>query len=104
MVPFVTLQPFTKAHLKLLAAWLKQPHVARWFPTPEEDLAWAMNLPAGGSQAIIASGAAEALNRHSGAAASESSDPHREVASGDHAGETGSSQYPGGGPSDESHF
>ena len=59
MVPFVTLQPFTKAHLKLLAAWLKQPHVARWFPTPEEDLAWAMNLPAGGSQAIIASGAAE---------------------------------------------
>ena len=59
MVPLVTLQPFKESHLKLLAAWLKQPHVARWFPTPEEDLAWATNPSAGGSQAIIASGAAE---------------------------------------------
>jgi hypothetical protein len=54
--PSVTLQPFQPSHLELLAVWLRQPHVARWFPEPERNLAWAMNPPTGGSQAILAEG------------------------------------------------
>lgn len=59
MRPAVTLQPFQPSHLALLAAWLKEPHVARWYPRPEDDLARAMNPPAGGSHAIVAWGTAE---------------------------------------------
>ena len=53
MSPTVALQPFQPAHLEILAVWLRQPHVARWFPEPEANLAWAKNPPAGASQAII---------------------------------------------------
>jgi RimJ/RimL family protein N-acetyltransferase len=55
----VTLQPFRAAHLRRLSVWLRQPHVARWYPQPEENLAWAADPPPGGSQAIIAYGASE---------------------------------------------
>jgi aminoglycoside 6'-N-acetyltransferase len=55
----VTLQPFRPAHMELLAVWLRQPHVARWYPEPEANLAWAAHPPDGGAQAIIAAGAAE---------------------------------------------
>ena len=55
-VGFVALRPFQPPHLELLAQWLRQPHVARWFPEPEDNLAWATNPPAGGSHAIIGVG------------------------------------------------
>ena len=55
----VTLQPFLPPHLPLLAKWLREPHVAPWYPEPEANLEWAASPPAGGSQAIIASGADE---------------------------------------------
>jgi len=57
MSPTVTLQPFESSHLEVLAVWLGQPHVARWFPDPDANLAWAKNPPASGSQAIITWGA-----------------------------------------------
>jgi RimJ/RimL family protein N-acetyltransferase len=50
----VTLREFERSHLPLLAAWLRRPHVARWYRAPDENLAWAADPPAGGSQAIIA--------------------------------------------------
>jgi aminoglycoside 6'-N-acetyltransferase len=49
----VSLQPFKQSHLTLLARWLQQPHVARWYPDLEGNLTWARNPPPGGSQAII---------------------------------------------------
>lgn len=52
----VTLQRFDASHLQLLAGWLKQPHVAPWYPEPDENLFWAANPPIGASQAIIAAG------------------------------------------------
>jgi RimJ/RimL family protein N-acetyltransferase len=55
----VTLQPFRKPHLTLLAQWLGAPHVARWYPDPEGNLAWATRPPAGGDHAIIACGGEE---------------------------------------------
>jgi aminoglycoside 6'-N-acetyltransferase len=55
----VALTAFRPAHLALLAAWLRQPHVAPWFPEPEANLAWATSPPAGGSQAIITWGTEE---------------------------------------------
>ena len=55
----VSLRPFRPAHLDLLAVWLAQPHVARWYPDPEANLIWAANPPVGGSQATIAAGAAD---------------------------------------------
>lgn len=56
MLPGVALQPFRPSHLEILASWLGQPHVARWYPHPDDDLQRAMNPPVGGSQAIIAAG------------------------------------------------
>ena len=58
MTPSVTLQPFTNAHLTTLAHWLRQPHVAPWYPEPDANLAWAAQPPDGGFQRIIARGAA----------------------------------------------
>jgi aminoglycoside 6'-N-acetyltransferase len=55
----VALKPFRPAHLALLAAWLRRPHVAPWFPEPEANLAWATSPPVGGSQAIITWGTEE---------------------------------------------
>ena len=55
----VRLAPFRPAHLALLALWLRLPHVARWYPEPQANLAWATSPPAGGAQAIIARGGEE---------------------------------------------
>jgi RimJ/RimL family protein N-acetyltransferase len=55
----VALKPFLPSHLPLLTRWLRQPHVVPWYPQPEENLEWAASPPAGGSQAIIVSGADE---------------------------------------------
>lgn len=55
----VALKPFLPSHLPLLAQWLRQPHVAPWYPEPDANLEWAASPPVGGSQAIIASGADE---------------------------------------------
>ena len=55
----VTLLPFLPVHLELLSGWLRQPHVARWYPHPDENLAWAASPPGGGAQAIIACGSVE---------------------------------------------
>jgi aminoglycoside 6'-N-acetyltransferase len=55
----VALRTFLPSHLPLLSRWLRQPHVAPWYPEPEANLEWAASPPAGGSQAIIASGADE---------------------------------------------
>jgi len=59
MTPNVTLQPFTTGHLTTLAEWLRQPHVALWYPEPAANLAWAEHPPDGGFQRIIARGSAE---------------------------------------------
>ncbi len=56
MTAHVTLQPFTTAHLATLARWVRQPHVAPWYPEPEANLAWAENPPDGGFQRVIARG------------------------------------------------
>ena len=48
-----TLESFTSTHLPLLAQWLGRPHVARWFGSPAEHLAYAAHLPTGASQALI---------------------------------------------------
>ncbi|WP_460206428.1 GNAT family N-acetyltransferase [Scytonema sp. NUACC21] len=50
----VTLVPFTEGDAALLSRWLSAPHVARWYPEPQEHLDWALCPPAGGERAIIA--------------------------------------------------
>ncbi len=50
----MTLEEFKPSHLKQLAAWLHEPHIAPWYANPEADLEFARNPPVGGSQAIIA--------------------------------------------------
>jgi RimJ/RimL family protein N-acetyltransferase len=55
----LTLRPFEASHLELLARWLREPPVARWYPRPEKDLAWAINPPPGGSQAVVTLGTSE---------------------------------------------
>lgn len=57
--PRVVLTPFRPAHLALLAVWLRLPHVARWYPDSDANLAWATSPPPGGAQAIIACGEEE---------------------------------------------
>ena len=56
MTAGVSLKPFTRAHLATLAKWVRQPHVAPWYPEPEANLAWAESPPDGGFQRIIARG------------------------------------------------
>jgi RimJ/RimL family protein N-acetyltransferase len=55
----VTLRPFQPSHLMALARWLREPHVARWYRHPQDDLVFASSPPDGAAQAIVASGAAE---------------------------------------------
>ena len=55
----ITLRPFEPRHRVLLERWLREPHVARWYARPEENLAWADAPPSGGAQAIIAAGDSE---------------------------------------------
>lgn len=50
----MTLVPFSPPDLVLLDAWLKRPHVARWYPQPDENLEWAAAPPPGGSHVLIA--------------------------------------------------
>ena len=50
----ISLRRFEPAHLPLLARWLNEPHVARWYADPAADLAWAAGPPPGGAQAMIA--------------------------------------------------
>jgi aminoglycoside 6'-N-acetyltransferase len=49
----LSLIPFDRGRAALLAEWLGQPHVARWYPDPDAHLDWALDPPAGGSNALI---------------------------------------------------
>jgi aminoglycoside 6'-N-acetyltransferase len=49
----VSLEPFGCSQVSTLAAWLRRPHVARWYPASDDNIAWATNPPQGGSQALI---------------------------------------------------
>ena len=49
----ITLRPFESGHLEMLAAWLREPHVAPWFPEPAANLQWAAQPPSNGSQRVI---------------------------------------------------
>lgn len=49
------LMPFLPSHLRLLEDWLRRPHVARWYPFPDRDMAIATRLPPGGAHAVIVS-------------------------------------------------
>jgi aminoglycoside 6'-N-acetyltransferase len=55
----VALRPFEPRHRALLERWLREPHVAPWYPHPDENLAWADAPPIGGAHAIIAAAGAE---------------------------------------------
>jgi RimJ/RimL family protein N-acetyltransferase len=57
--PHVTLREFAPNDLGRLAGWLREPHVARWYAEPADDLAWAAQPPPGGGQAIILSDGVE---------------------------------------------
>lgn len=37
----------------MLGTWLRQQHVAPWYPQPDQILAWAANPPRNGSHALI---------------------------------------------------
>jgi RimJ/RimL family protein N-acetyltransferase len=54
MVAEVVLFPFEDGATDLLSRWLVAPHVARWYPEPQEHLDWAIHPPAGGERALIA--------------------------------------------------
>lgn len=54
----VTLVPFTEGDAALLSRWLKAPHVAQWYPSPQEHLDWALCPPVGGERAVIAANGA----------------------------------------------
>ena len=49
----VSLNLFSPGNLPLLESWLLEPFVARWYPEPGENLAWAAEPPEGGDQAVI---------------------------------------------------
>ncbi|MGI2907191.1 GNAT family N-acetyltransferase [Tolypothrix sp. VBCCA 56010] len=50
----VTLVPFRSGDAALLSRWLRAPHVAQWYPEPQEHLDWALCPPVGGERAAIA--------------------------------------------------
>jgi RimJ/RimL family protein N-acetyltransferase len=50
----VTLTPFSSTDVELLRHWLAAPHVAIWYPEPEDHIAWAANPPPSGNCAFIA--------------------------------------------------
>jgi len=52
----VALTPFSSIDIELLRHWLTAPHVAAWYPDPEDQIAWAVNPPPNGDQALIAVG------------------------------------------------
>lgn len=50
----VQLEPFNRDQDSgLLAAWLKRPHVARWWGDPETQIKAVLALPVGGGDALI---------------------------------------------------
>ena len=49
----LALMPFSQPGLALLEGWLARPHVARWYPEPEDNLAWAAAPPDGGAHVLI---------------------------------------------------
>jgi aminoglycoside 6'-N-acetyltransferase len=59
MASVVTLLPFGDGAAALLSRWLVAPHVARWYPEPQEHLDWAVNPPTGGERALIAADGAQ---------------------------------------------
>lgn len=52
----VTLTPFSSTDIELLGQWLTAPHVAAWYPDPENHIAWAANPPPSGDRALITVG------------------------------------------------
>jgi aminoglycoside 6'-N-acetyltransferase len=50
---FLTLEPFTPAHVALLERWLDQGHVKAWFPDTDSVIARASNPPQDSGQAVI---------------------------------------------------
>lgn len=52
----VTLTLFSSADVELLRHWLTAPHVAVWYPDPEDHIAWAANPPPSGDRALITVG------------------------------------------------
>ncbi|CAA9367679.1 hypothetical protein AVDCRST_MAG94-3874 [uncultured Leptolyngbya sp.] len=52
----VTLTPFSSADVELLRHWLTAPHVAVWYPDPEDHIAWAANPSPSGDRALITVG------------------------------------------------
>ena len=53
MSSIVALIAFPPGAGELLSRWLAEPHVAPWYPNPEEHLAWANEPPVGGQRALI---------------------------------------------------
>ena len=49
-----TLATFHDTDLAILRTWLHRPHVAPWYPEPDENLAWAEYPPWCGSHTLIA--------------------------------------------------
>lgn len=49
----VTFTPFSRTEATRLRHWLTAPHVAVWYPDPEDHIAWATNPPPSGDQALI---------------------------------------------------
>ena len=52
----LNLLPFAPSDLGLLEAWLMRPHVAPWYPQPDENLEWAAAPPSSGFHVLIATG------------------------------------------------
>jgi RimJ/RimL family protein N-acetyltransferase len=52
----IALTPFSRTDVELLRHWLTAPHVAVWYPDPEDHVAWATNPPPSGNRALIAVG------------------------------------------------
>jgi RimJ/RimL family protein N-acetyltransferase len=50
----VTLTPFSSTDVELLRYWMTAPHVAMWYPEPEDHIAWAANPPPSGNRSLIA--------------------------------------------------
>ena len=52
----VTLTHFSHTDVERLRHWLTAPHVAAWYPDPEDHIAWAANPPPSGERALIVVG------------------------------------------------
>ncbi|PSB09901.1 N-acetyltransferase [filamentous cyanobacterium CCP1] len=52
----LALTPFSPTDVELLRHWLTAPHVAAWYPDPEDHIVWATNPPKNGDRALITVG------------------------------------------------